>query len=113
MIQPGDVVIVEFPGVTGVKRRPSIVVSTDVYHRTRPDVVLGLITSQLPSVIQPSDHVLVDWQQAGLRKKSTFRTFLVTMPAIGVLTIGHVSDGDWQGIQGCLRRSLDFGVHSP
>ena len=39
MVKPGDVVIVDFPGVTGIKRRPAVVVSTDTYHRTRPDTI--------------------------------------------------------------------------
>jgi mRNA interferase MazF len=47
MIQPGDVVTADFSGVTGVKRRPCIVVSTDVYQQTRPDVILGLLTTQI------------------------------------------------------------------
>ena len=42
MLKPGDVVTVEFPGIGGVKRRPAVVVSTDQYHRTRPDIILGL-----------------------------------------------------------------------
>ncbi len=46
MIRSGDIVTVDFPGVTGVKRRPEVVLFTDLYHRTRPDLILGLITSQ-------------------------------------------------------------------
>jgi mRNA interferase MazF len=43
---PGDVVTVDFPGVTGVKRRPAVVLSSETYHSTRSDVIVGLITSQ-------------------------------------------------------------------
>jgi mRNA-degrading endonuclease toxin of MazEF toxin-antitoxin module len=32
LLKPGDVVVVDFPGVTGIKRRPAVVVSSDVYH---------------------------------------------------------------------------------
>lgn len=32
---PGDVVTVDFPGVRGLKRRPAVVVSTDLYHSHR------------------------------------------------------------------------------
>ena len=33
-LKPGDVVIADFPGVTGVKRRPAVVSSTVDYHTT-------------------------------------------------------------------------------
>lgn len=39
----GDVVTVDFPGVTGVKRRPAVVLSLTKYHANRPDVIVGLI----------------------------------------------------------------------
>lgn len=71
-IQPGDVVTVEFPGATGTKRRPAVVLSTATYHTTRPDVILGLLTSQTSGAVHPSDYLLLDWQQAGLRKPSLF-----------------------------------------
>lgn len=41
----GDKVKVDFPGVTGVKRRPAVVLSSATYHATRPDVIVGLITT--------------------------------------------------------------------
>ncbi|WNN92036.1 type II toxin-antitoxin system PemK/MazF family toxin [Gloeocapsopsis dulcis] len=37
---------VDFPGVTGIKRRPAVVLSSDTYHANRPDVIVGLITTQ-------------------------------------------------------------------
>jgi len=49
--------VIDFPGVAGVKRRPSVVVSSPVYHAARPDVVVGLITSQT-AAIGPTDYVL-------------------------------------------------------
>src|SRR4051812_15144256 len=51
----GDVVVIDFPGVTGVKRRPTVVVSSAVYHASRPDVVVGLITSQT-TALGPTDY---------------------------------------------------------
>ena len=45
MLKPGDVVIVDFPGVMGIERRPAVIVSSDAYHSARPDVIVGLITS--------------------------------------------------------------------
>jgi mRNA interferase MazF len=106
MVRPGDVVTVDFPGVTGIKWRPAIIVSTGLYHQVRPDVILGLITSQTAKAVQPTDYVLQDWKLAGLQSPSAFRTFLATMPASSVTIIGHPSAKDWREIQNCLEQAL-------
>lgn len=106
MLKPGDVVTVEFPGVEGIKRRPVVVVSTDQYHRSRPDIIVGLLTSQISSNPLASDHVLQDWAAAGLNRPSMFRTFLATMPATAFTVIGHLTDDDWEAVQRCLQASL-------
>jgi mRNA interferase MazF len=61
----GDIVTVDFPGVTGVKRRPALVLSSATYHAARPDIIVGLITTQTKG-LGVTDYVLQDWQAAGL-----------------------------------------------
>ncbi|HUT36361.1 MAG TPA: type II toxin-antitoxin system PemK/MazF family toxin [Planctomycetota bacterium] len=60
-IRSGDVVVVEFPGAVATKRRPAVVISTATYHATRPDLILGLLTSQVQDATRPTDCVLRDW----------------------------------------------------
>jgi mRNA interferase MazF len=98
MVEPGDVVTVDFPGALGVKRRPAVVISTRTYHTTRPDVVLGLLTSQTAGAAGPTDYILKDWSAAGLHSSSAFRCFLATLPVTNVGVIGHLSDRDWQEV---------------
>ena len=106
MLKPGDVVLVDFPGVTGVKNRPAIVVSTDVYHTHRPDVIVGLLTTQIASATAPTDYVLQDWATAGLHRPSASRCFLATVPSTTVVPIGYLSDRDWQEVQARLNLAL-------
>lgn len=107
MFKPGDVVVLDFPGVTGTKRRPSVVVSSPVYHTSRPDVIVGLITSQTAE-FGPTDYVLQDWSQAGLRIPSVFRSFFATIPsATHPTVVGHLSNRDWQGVCACVRIALE------
>lgn len=52
----GDIVLVPFPFTdqTASKRRPAVVVSSEAYHRERPDLILLAVTSQIrPSTIKP------------------------------------------------------------
>ncbi len=107
MLIPGDVVVVDFPGVTGIKRGPAVIVSSDAYHSARPDVILGLITSQVAGSIGSTDHALADWSAAGLRLPSLFRSFLVTVPRTAVYHVaGHLSDQDWLAVRAKLGTAL-------
>jgi mRNA interferase MazF len=103
---PGDVVTVDFPGVTGIKRRPAIVLSSETYHSNRPDVIIGLITSQTKG-LGVTDYTLQDWQAAGLRTASVFRSFIVTLPrSANLVVIGQLSERDWKGVRACVKVAL-------
>jgi mRNA interferase MazF len=69
-LKPGDIVIGAFPGAQMTKTRPAVVLSTEDYHRHRPDVVVGLITTQAPKPLAPADCALIGWRQAGLHTAS-------------------------------------------
>lgn len=106
-VKPADVVIADFPGVTGVKRRTAVVLSTIDYHSFHRDVILGAITTNLAVATTPTDHLIADWILAGLRRPSAFRTFLVTLPQRELLAnIGHLSDSDQSTVEECLRRAI-------
>ncbi|MCZ7619074.1 MAG: type II toxin-antitoxin system PemK/MazF family toxin [Myxococcota bacterium] len=52
----GDVLLVPFPFTdqSTTKRRPAVVVSSEAYHRERPDLVIVAVTSQ----VRPAAGVL-------------------------------------------------------
>ena len=107
MFNPGDIVAVNFPGVTGIKRRPAVILSSPVYHASRPDLIVGLITSQTAAAVGPTDYPLQDWAQAGLRVPSAFRSFLATLPpSTNPVLVGHLSARDWQGVRACVKAAL-------
>lgn len=103
---PGDVITVDFPGITGIKRRPVVVLSSATYHAIRSDVIVGLITTKT-SNLGVTDYILQDWSSAGLRVASIFRSFIVTLPpSANLVLIGHLSEQDWQGVCNCLKIAL-------
>jgi len=106
MLQPGDVVVVDFIGATGVKRRPAVVLSTDLYHAHHPDVLLGALTTQMGAAATPTDYVLQDWSAAGLHAPSSFRAYVGTYVASAVKVVGHLSDRDWQEVQVRLKLAV-------
>jgi mRNA interferase MazF len=103
VLNSGDLVSVDFPGVTGIKRRPAIILSSATYHAIRPDIIVGLITSQAKKLGE-TDYILQDWAVAGLQIESIFRSFIVTLPrSANIIQIGHLSERDWQAVRACLK----------
>jgi len=66
----GDVVLVPFPFTdqTVSKKRPAVVVSSDAYHRDRPDVIVAV-----------GDVLIEDWREAGLVKASLIKPVFTTV----------------------------------
>ena len=102
MFKPGDVVTVLFPGAVATKRRPAVVVSTSLYHAHRPDVIVGLLTTNVAAASAPTDYLLQDWSAASLRYPSVFRCYLLTFEASALHPIGALTEQDWLGVQNCL-----------
>lgn len=80
--------------------------SEEDYHRERPDVVVGLLTTKISAAKASTYYLLQDWGSAGLHSPSAFRCFFVTVTPSAVRTIGHLSDRDWQAVRD--RVSLAF-----
>lgn len=107
MLKAGDVVSVPFQGVTELKQRPAVVLSSALYHANRPDLILGLLTTQIQKAASPTDWTLQDWQAAGLHRATAFRSFVITLPKTQVYAqIGSLSAQDWQAIRRSVRAAL-------
>jgi mRNA-degrading endonuclease toxin of MazEF toxin-antitoxin module len=104
--KPGDVVIADFLGAEGWKRRPTVVLSADLYQATRPDIIVAELTTQVRMATAPTDYALSDWVAAGLHKPSAFPVYLNTLAPAGVVPIGNLTDRDWREVQARLRLGL-------
>lgn len=101
----GDVILVPFPFTDQrtTKRRPAVVVSSDAYHRERPDLILLAITSQVRSEAPIGEAALAHWREAGLLKPSVLKPVVATIERRLVLrTLGRLAEAD----RDTLRRVL-------
>ena len=106
MPDPGDVVTVDFAGAVGIKRRPAVIVSSSLYHAHRPDVIVGVITSQIAASMMLLDYVVQDRAAAGLRQPSAFRAYFGTALATDVYVIGRLTPADGAHVQKRVGRAL-------
>jgi mRNA interferase MazF len=107
-LTPGDIVAGAFPGADTTKMRPAVVLSTELYRHWRPDVVLGLLTTQTPNRPGPTDCAIREWRRAGLHQPSFFRLYVVTLLQRDVRLLGRLSEGDWNSVRACF--AAGFGA---
>ena len=86
--------------------RPAVVIASAAYLAERPDVLVGILTTRLPSPLSATDHILLDWRAAGLRAESYFRTYVLTMHRSQLTVIGHLSSRDWEFVKGRVRAAF-------
>jgi hypothetical protein len=79
----GSVVLVPFPFTdqSGVKKRPAVVVSSNLYQADRRDLIILAITSQIRMPLSFGEALVADWRAAGLLKPSVFKPVLTTIRA--------------------------------
>lgn len=55
-----------FPGFTEIKLRQVLVLSSAIYYLDRPDIIVGLITTQIKG-LRIIDYTIQNWHSVGLR----------------------------------------------
>ncbi len=101
----GDIILVPFPFTdqTTSKKRPAVVVSSDVYNSDRPDIILMAVTSQMRHLGKTGEAEVQDWQEAGLIKPSLIKPILTTIEKSLVLKkLGRLSEKDCHTLQEVL-----------
>jgi len=101
----GDLVLVPFPfsDQSAVKRRPAVVISSDAYHRARPDLLIMAVTSQQSLRLLVGEVEVQDWKSAGLLKPSIIKPVITTLdPALVLKKLGKLTATD----QSVLRQAL-------
>lgn len=105
----GDVIPVPFPFTdqSTSKRRPAVVVSSDAYHRERPDLVILAVTSQARPATGFGEAVVVRWRDAGLLRPSVLKPVLATIaPGLVLRKLGRLADEDRAALRNPLREIL-------
>ena len=105
----GDVIVVPFPFTdqTATKKRPAVVVSSEAYHRERPDLILMAITSQIRPAPTVGEAAILHWQAAGLLKPSVIKPLLTTIEARLVLRqLGSLHADDLAALRQILNTVL-------
>jgi mRNA interferase MazF len=105
----GDVVLLPFPfaDLTSTKVRPALVLSSSLYHKSEPDIIVAAITSNVAAHQGPTDYTLQDWRRSGLLAPSVVKVSLATVePSLVYHRLGRLTDRDLKEVEKRLRLAL-------
>ena len=95
-----------FADESGMKLRPAVVLSSAAYHRSRQEVIVSAITSNLRRRLF-GDPVLADWKTAGLLFPSVATGILRTVKSTMIhRTLGALTKPNLDAIARQVRTSL-------
>jgi mRNA interferase MazF len=102
----GEVVLVpfRFTNQTGYKQRPAVVISSAEYNRSRPDLVMMPITSQLRGSPNFGEVWLTDWKAAKLLKPSAIKPQIATIEQrLVIKRLGHLQPADVAALRAVVK----------
>ena len=109
-----DVVLVPFPFTdqSSSKKRPAVVVSSDVFHREHNAVIVMAISSQSRPTSE-TEATLHHWQRAGLLNPSVIKPVITTIASSLIIKkLGHLADDDRATLHRILLTAIGDS-HSP
>ena len=104
----GDVILVEviFSEGIGAKKRPALILSSDEYHKSRQEIIIAAITSNIRRMLL-GDSKIVEWKDAGLLYPSVVTGIMQTIKArMAIRRLGELSKRDLQLVKKNLSKAI-------
>ncbi len=104
----GDIVLVDFGFSEGVgaKKRPVLIISSDNYHKSRQEVIVAAITSNIKRALF-GDTKIDKWKEARLIYPSLVTGVIRTIKVRVIIhKLGVLSKQDFQKVQKNLGKAM-------
>jgi len=107
----GDIVLVSFvfADETGIKRRPAVIISSNIYHQQRQEAIVSAITSRVDRILV-GDYLISGWREVGLLFPSVATGIIRTIKQ-GMIAqkLGAMPQPDMEAMNSKLRVALALG----
>lgn len=103
-------VLVEFIflGRDGTKYRPALVLSTEIYNKTRREIIIFAITSNTERNLA-GETIIKYWKVAGLLYPSTVTAIIQTIKSNMVKRkIGELAKSDMENVAENIKKALEL-----
>lgn len=105
----GDILLVPFPftNQTISKKRPAVIISSDVYNQQKIDLIIMAITSQINSSLTFGELQIIEFLAAGLIKSSVIKPVISTIEkGLIIRKLGQLQNSDYQNLKDLIQTIL-------
>ena len=105
----GDILLVPFPFTdqTSIKKRPTVVISSERYNRQKSDIIIMAITSQFNVELNFGEMAIADYEKVVLLKPSVIKPVITTIEkSLVIRKLGQLKDSDSQYLQYLIKLIL-------
>lgn len=109
----GDIVLVKFPftNFQATKQRPAVIISSQLYHEKRPDIILMAVTSRIRTPLATGEAEIENWENAGLVKPSVFKPLIATIEKEQIIkTLGITTAEDQSRLTKIIETIIGTGL---
>ena len=102
----GDILLVPFPftNQTLNKKRPAVIISSNVYNQEKIDLIIMAITSQISPSLSFGEMQITDFSAAGLIKPSVIKPVISTIEKCLVIRIlGQLQNRDCKNLRNIIK----------
>ena len=106
----GDLVLLNFTfsEETGVKQRPTLILSAETYMKDRQEIIVAAITSNVGRILT-GDYRIKHWKEAGLLYPSVVTGIIRTVKQSMIQRkLGILAKADFQAVERNLKAVLGF-----
>ncbi len=105
----GDVVLVPFPFTDQrvINKRPAVIISSERYQNSHPDLILMAVTSQQQTLMIADYIQIINWQAAGLVKPSVVKPIVMTLEQqLVIRVLGRFGEDDRESLRALIAQIL-------
>lgn len=106
----GDIVLVDFGFSEGrdSKKRPVLIINSDNYHKSRQEVIIMAITSNIERILS-GDTKIERWKESGLLYPSLVTGIIRTIKDNMIIhKLGVLSEYDIRRVKDNLKKAIEF-----
>jgi len=106
----GDIVLVDFgfSESVGSKKRPALIINSDNYNKSRQEMIIMAITSNIERVLV-GDTKIERWREARLLYPSLVTGIIRTIKDNMIIQkLGVLSEQDFKRVKDSLKKTIEF-----
>jgi len=105
----GNVLLLPFPFTdqSTTKKRPAVVISSNIYNQHKPDIIIIAVTSKTNTPLTEGELSIIKFREAGLLKPSIIKHLITTIDKnLVIKKLGDLQIEDCGNLKNLIQRIL-------